>query len=100
MNIHPLRHSPVFDLQEQELAELAGLLVRTIGRLEGGFPEPDYNLVLHTAPANGDHGHYHWHLELLPRLTITAGFEWGTGVFINPTAPENAAHELRAMSVE
>lgn len=99
MNIHPLRHSPVFDLKERELAELAGMLVRTIGRLEGGFPEPDYNLVLHTAPANGDHEHYHWHLELLPRLTVTAGFEWGTGVFINPTAPENAAHELRAMSV-
>jgi UDPglucose--hexose-1-phosphate uridylyltransferase len=39
--------------------------------------------------------HYHWHIELIPRLTKIAGFECGTGVYINPVAPETAARQLR-----
>jgi UDPglucose--hexose-1-phosphate uridylyltransferase len=38
---------------------------------------------------------YHWHIEFMPRLTQVAGFEWGTGFYINPTAPEDAANYLR-----
>jgi len=74
MTIHPLKHSPdLADLEERELEGLAAMIMRTIGRLEAAFPEPDFNLVLHTAPFAGDHGYYHWHFEVLPRLTITAG---------------------------
>ncbi|MEW6522817.1 MAG: DUF4931 domain-containing protein [Bacillota bacterium] len=99
MSIHPQRHSPDFlDTDRDELEELAGALIRAVGRLEGAFPEPDYNMVLHTAPFGEAHPYYHWHLEILPRLTVTAGFEWGTGLFINPTAPETASEELRAVT--
>ena len=44
--------------------------------------------------------HYHWHIEFMPKLTKTAGFEWGTGFYINPTPPEEAAKFLREASVE
>ena len=43
---------------------------------------------------------YHWHIEILPRLTRVAGFEWGTGFHINPTAPEDAAKFLREADIE
>ncbi len=51
---------------------------------------------MHTSPFSEDTGDfYHWHLELMPRLTKVAGFEWGTGLYINPTSPEEAARVLR-----
>lgn len=57
---------------------------------------PPYNAVLHTRPLRetGYDKSYHWHLEILPRLTTIAGFEWGTGIFINPTPPETAREYL------
>jgi UDPglucose--hexose-1-phosphate uridylyltransferase len=59
-------------------------------------------MVLHTAPlAAHDHAdYYHWHIELIPKLTKVAGFEWGTGFYINPTSPEEAARYLREAIVE
>lgn len=78
--------------------ELAGVLKRAACRLETAIQHPPYNIVLHTAPLQpGYEQHYHWHLEILPRLAITAGFEWGAGAFINPTSPEIAAAELAAV---
>jgi UDPglucose--hexose-1-phosphate uridylyltransferase len=57
---------------------------------------PAYNYILHTAPFdNPELPHYHWHIEIIPRLTNTAGFEWGTGFYINPVPPEEAAAFLR-----
>jgi UDPglucose--hexose-1-phosphate uridylyltransferase len=44
--------------------------------------------------------HYHWHVELIPRVTEIAGFEWGTGFYINPMEPERAAEHLRAVTPE
>jgi UDPglucose--hexose-1-phosphate uridylyltransferase len=52
--------------------------------------------MLHTAPVGDeDLPYYHWHIEILPKLTQVAGFEMGSGFYINPTAPEDAAHYLR-----
>jgi UDPglucose--hexose-1-phosphate uridylyltransferase len=52
--------------------------------------------VLHTAPfPEGELQHYHWHFEIFPRLTRVAGFEWGSGFYINPVQPETAAEFLR-----
>jgi UDPglucose--hexose-1-phosphate uridylyltransferase len=73
--------------------------------------DPPFNLVLHTAPNPEAYGSerglwqtlawdYHWHLELLPRLTQVAGFETGTDFYINPVAPEEAARFLREATVE
>lgn len=96
--VHPRRHQSDFlEVDPAGLVSLATILIRATGRLARAFPRPDYNLVLHTAPFDRPHPYYHWHLEVLPRLTITAGFELGTGYFINPTAPEAACAELRAL---
>ena len=55
-----------------------------------------YNYIIHTAPFDmGELPHYHWHIEVIPRLTKVAGFEWGSGFYINPVPPENAASFLR-----
>ncbi len=57
---------------------------------------PSYNFIIHTSPlqeANNDY--YHWHLEIMPKLTKVAGFEWGTGFYINPTPPEESTKFLR-----
>jgi UDPglucose--hexose-1-phosphate uridylyltransferase len=52
--------------------------------------------MLHTNPSNEkDETFYHWHIEIIPKLTKVAGFEWGTGFYINPTPPEEAAKYLR-----
>jgi len=69
---------------------LAGELVRRLRTLEGEVP---LNLWLHTAPFGETAGH--WHLELLPRLTIAAGLELGAGIYVNPLPPEQAARALR-----
>jgi UDPglucose--hexose-1-phosphate uridylyltransferase len=56
--------------------------------------------MIHTAPLiDPPMEHYHWHIEIIPRLTRTAGFEWGTGFYINPVAPEPAAQFLREVDV-
>ena len=52
--------------------------------------------MVHTAPLNErESGHYHWHIEIMPKLTRVAGFESGSGFYINPTPPEDAARYLR-----
>jgi len=56
--------------------------------------------MLHTAPTDGEGKiYYHWHLEIVPRLTNVAGFEWGSGFYINPMPPEEAAKYLRAVEI-
>ena len=74
-----------------ELSEILQVLVRG---LADALDNPPYNLTLHTGVANG-RPDFHWHIELLPRLTSQAGFDWGTGFFVNPTLPEDAARFLR-----
>ncbi len=57
---------------------------------------PPYNLLIHTAPlAESATEFYHWHVEIIPKLTKVAGFEWATGFYLNPTSPEEAAQVLR-----
>lgn len=92
----PRVHQDDFALAgEPAVRELAYLLRDVLDRLAGLLGNPPYNLVLHTAPVNWAYDHYHWHLEVLPRLAVPAGFEFGTGHYINPVAPEAAARYLR-----
>ena len=80
--------------------ELAGLLKRTLQRLRGALDDPPFNLILHMAPLNTEGlPHYHWHIEIMPRVTRTAGFEWGTGFYINPTIPEETTQFLREVQL-
>lgn len=106
--IVPKRHAAAFESiagSTDEIADLARLLRHAVRRLEISFASLPYNLMLHTAPWRGVDGPmaqsvYHWHLELAPRLAIAAGFEFGTGIYINPTAPEAAASALRSVVLE
>lgn len=95
--ILPTRHRSAFeDLEEDELRALAALLQEVLQRMNRVLHDPPYNFMLHTAPLpESDLAHFHWHLEIIPRLTRAAGFEWGTGFFINPVVPEDAATALR-----
>lgn len=98
----PRSHQPSFrTLNAIQRMELAAILRRSLLRLKWGLNDPDYNLVLHTTPVGDEHDRvYHWHLEVMPKLTNVAGFEWGTGFYINPTAPEDAAEYLRGVPTE
>ncbi len=80
----------------EELLPLARLVSRVLGRMARSLADPPFNLMLHTAPLRAKNlDHFHWHLEIIPKLTRVAGFEWGTGFFINPVPPEDAARHLR-----
>jgi UDPglucose--hexose-1-phosphate uridylyltransferase len=99
--IAPLASQPSFEAaQAGELGELSQLSRDVIGRIERVGGQVAYNCILHTQPFDtSPHDHYHWHIEIIPRLTKVAGFEWGTGCFINPLPPEAAAAHLRASPV-
>jgi UDPglucose--hexose-1-phosphate uridylyltransferase len=95
--ILPKVHSSLFeDLQKHEVANLAIILKDLNGRMNKMLENPPYNFVIHNSPCrNGKLQHYHWHIEIMPQLLRTAGFEWGTGFYINPTPPEEAARFLK-----
>jgi len=97
----PRRHGSRFEEAEQhEYESLARLLKALLVRVNRALETPSYNLIVHTSPFSEDtNAFYHWHLELMPRLTKVAGFEWGTGFYINPTSPEEAARVLRDVKV-
>lgn len=85
---------------DAEMLEIATILKDTLARLNAALDSPPYNLVLHTAPVGEpDHPYYHWHIEIMPKLTRVAGFEIGSGFYINPTPPEDAARYLRDVTV-
>lgn len=95
--IIPKRHLPSFgDISGKERKALAKFLKFILERIYKILDNPPYNYIIHTAPCDGkDHRSYHWHIEIIPRLTRIAGFEWGTGFYINPLPPEDAARFLR-----
>ena len=98
MCILPKKHASHFEkLSDSQITTLAYVLRQTEACLENILEEPAYNLFFHTAPFDMPTlEHYHWHVEILPRVTSTAGYEWGTGYYINPKLPEEAARSLRA----
>jgi UDPglucose--hexose-1-phosphate uridylyltransferase len=98
--ILPKRHGSFFeDCQVHEIQSLGGIFSEILRRLEKALDFPPYNFTLHTTPFN-ERGleYYHWHFEIIPKLTKFAGFEWGSGFFINPTPPEEAAKFLRELA--
>ena len=101
VHAHDMRLSP-----DTQLQALARHLKGVLGKMRAALGDPAYNLVLHNAPNPRAstvrptywttlEADWHWHIEILPRLRRVAGFEWGTGFYINPTAPEDAARVLR-----
>ena len=95
--IIPKRHSSHFETSEAHLLQNLAWAVRaTVRKIEKSLERPAYNFVIHTGPVQeAPMAHYHWHIEIIPRLVKVAGFEWGTGFYINPTPPEESAQFLR-----
>jgi UDPglucose--hexose-1-phosphate uridylyltransferase len=100
--IFPKRHGACFGtVPEEEMADLAAILKDTLLRVSVGLDDPDFNIVFRSlSPAEGSVKYFHWYLSLVPRVTRTAGFELGTGMFINPAFPEKSAEFLRGVAVE
>ncbi len=106
--ILPKKHSCDFThLEVGQRLDLARVMKIVLSKLKKGLNDPPYNYLLHTAPFRRqkigywksiDHD-YHWHIEIMPRLTRMAGFEWGTGFYICPLPPEDAAKFLREVEV-
>jgi UDPglucose--hexose-1-phosphate uridylyltransferase len=107
MTVMPRQHAHDFaQVDDDALHRLARHLREALSRMHVSLEHPPYNFLLHTAPNTRTMSvrpgywstlatDWHWHIEILPRLTSVAGFEWGTGFYINPTAPEDAARQLR-----
>ncbi|MCK4264241.1 MAG: galactose-1-phosphate uridylyltransferase, partial [Candidatus Aminicenantes bacterium] len=97
----PKKHLPAFEeIKREEVPALAAILKETLQRLAKALNNPPYNYILHTSPVDSDYNEeYHWHIEIMPKLTRVAGFEWGTGFYINPTTPEDAAGYLREIKI-
>ena len=91
-----LHHSHAETISPQVIQDLASVMRSTLRRIDKTLERPPFNFVLHTAPLQETSiPHYHWHIEIIPKLTRVAGFEWGSGFYINPTPPEESAKFLR-----
>lgn len=105
VHILPLAHQSDFvELADDDLADLAQLMRRTMARLDAVVGGVQYNYFLHSVPhddARADNAaSYHWHLEICPRTSIPTGFELGSGLHVNTVAPEAAAGKLRSVVIE
>jgi len=96
----PKKHYPRFEHMETfRYGQAAQILSETLRRMNRVLRDPPYNYVLHTSSfLESAIDDYHWHFEIMPKLTRVAGFEWGTGFYINPTPPEEAAQYLREVN--
>ncbi|MDD5348088.1 MAG: DUF4931 domain-containing protein, partial [Candidatus Omnitrophica bacterium] len=104
----PKKHSCDFvSLDDGERRKLAVTMKQVLQKLKVGLNDPPYNYIIHTAPFRRQKVGYwktinedfHWHIEITPRLTRVAGFEWGTGFYICPVTPEAAAKFLREVTI-
>ncbi len=95
--ILPKVHDSDFeDVQKHEVVNLSQMLQLVLKRLKNVLDNPPYNFVVTNSPLRESKlAYFHWHLEIIPKLTKVAGFEWGSGFYINPTPPEEAAKFLR-----
>ncbi|MFQ5456414.1 MAG: galactose-1-phosphate uridylyltransferase [Nitrospirota bacterium] len=100
--IIPKKHDSCYDhLQTHEIESLAKILKNILMRIDKALNIPPYNYIIHTGPIRENvNEYYHWHIEIMPKLTKVAGFEWGTGFYINPTVPEEAAKSLREAKID
>jgi UDPglucose--hexose-1-phosphate uridylyltransferase len=101
-HIFPLRHMASFgDISDAEIADLAHVLRSVLAKLYYGLNDPDFNYTIRTAPTeSAGVKYFHWYVSVIPRLTRVAGFELGSGMFINTVLPEAAAEFLRNVRVE
>ncbi|MCX7013046.1 MAG: galactose-1-phosphate uridylyltransferase [Candidatus Sumerlaeota bacterium] len=93
----PKAHGSCFsEITKNQVLDLGEMLYRLLRRMKEILDDPPYNFMIHTLPfTETNRVSYHWHIEVIPKLSRTAGFEWGTGFYINTTPPEDATVYLR-----
>ncbi|UCD63259.1 MAG: galactose-1-phosphate uridylyltransferase [Candidatus Zixiibacteriota bacterium] len=98
--IYPKRHMASFiSTSDDEVSELAWVLREVLGKLRHGLGDPDYNYVIRSSPiGDEDTRHLHWYMVIIPKISIPAGFEIGSGIYINTVAPEESAAFLRMIT--
>lgn len=101
MWVLPRKHASAFEESPSPaFPALARLMSELLRRMDAALERPAYNFMIHTSPVGEEiNDHYHWHIELIPKLTKVAGFEWGSGFYINPTPPEESAEFLRDVAL-
>ena len=101
--IMPKKHQTHFtQISTDAIDNFARILKEVLTRIKLVLGNPPYNFIVHTSPINETEGQewYHWHVEVMPKLSKIAGFEWGTGFYINPTSPEVASRYLKKVEVK
>lgn len=98
--ILPMRHYSHYEnMPDVMYDELASVLKDTLTCINNALGYPPFNFILHSSPVQESSlPEFHWHFEIIPKLTKVAGFEWGSGFYINPTPPELAAEHLKSAS--
>jgi UDPglucose--hexose-1-phosphate uridylyltransferase len=99
--IFPKNHQASFgELQDEEIPDLARVLKLVLAKLYYGLENPDFNYVIRSVPYKEKAvEYYHWYISIVPRLTKAAGFEFGSGMYINTTFPEESAAFLRSVQL-
>lgn len=99
--IFPKRHTASFgDIRDEEISDLAYSLKTVLSKFYHGLDNPDFNYVIRSeSPKESSSEHFHWYLSIVPRLIQTAGFELGSGMYINTSFPEESAEFLRKVEV-
>ncbi len=98
LRIFPKKHLPYFEnTSNDDLKWMVEALQKSLLKIEKRLKDPDYNFFVHTAPIfeKSKYKNYHWHLEIQPKISISAGFELGTGVEVTVVDPDEAAKILR-----
>jgi len=101
-HIVPVVHASDFTtLTDDAIPDLAAALKEILSRLKRLLDDPPYNFIIHSASLDMPIvSGFHWHIEIIPKLVRTAAFEWGTGFYVNPTPPEQAAEYLRGGAIQ
>ena len=100
IRVFPKNHSAQFEkLSSEYFGDLGDALRISLAKLNSTLENPSYNFFIHTAPVGGNHSYYHWHIEILPKTAVWAGFELSTGIEISTIEPERAAGFLRNASI-
>jgi UDPglucose--hexose-1-phosphate uridylyltransferase len=99
--IYPKRHMASFvSINNDEIDELAWVLQRLISKISKCLDDPDYNYVIRSSPVGEENARYlHWYIVMIPKITTPAGFEIGSGIYINSVAPEDSARFLRETQI-
>ena len=97
----PKKHDSSFESVTPERCKELGFVMRTILlKIHKSLNDPDFNYVIRSSPCHEkDVEYYHWHIQIIPRVTNVAGFEMGSGIYINTVIPEDAAKFLREIPV-